>query len=72
MKTLLTALMAGVIACGTAPTLAQEKKPEPAKDQATKPEVKKTEKAKKEPGEKAEKVDAEKDLGKKKVKKGGC
>ena len=72
MKTLLATLMVGVLACATAPASAQEKKSDPAKDQSTKPDVKKAEKVKKEPGEKVQKVEAKKDDGKKKVKKGGC
>ena len=71
MKTLLTALIAGALACAAAPMSAQEKKVEPAKE-ATKGEVKKTDKAPKEPAEKAEKAEVTKDVGKKKVKKGGC
>jgi hypothetical protein len=70
MKTLLAALMVGVLG-GAAPALAQEKKSEPA-GEATKAEVKKAEKAKKQPGEKAEKAEVSKDDTKKKVKRGGC
>lgn len=61
MKTLLAALIAGAFVSAHGPTLAQDKKPEPTKEQVEKAEAKK-----------AEKAEAKKDEGKKKVKKGGC
>jgi len=70
MKTLLAALMVGVLGCA-APALAQEKKSEPA-GEATKAEVKKTEQVKKQTGDKTESAEANKDAAKKKVKRGGC
>ena len=61
MKTLLAALIAGAFALAHGPALAQDKKPEPAKEEAKKAEAKKTDKAQAKQGE-----------PKKKVKKGGC
>ncbi len=61
MKTLMTALIAGAFALAHGPALAQDKKPEPTKEEVKKAEAKKTDKA-----------EAKKDEGKKKVKKGGC
>ena len=66
MKTLLAALIVGTFALVHGPALAQDKKPEPNKEQVKKAEAKKTDtaEAKKDGGKKQE--------GKKKVKKGGC
>ena len=61
MKTLLAALIAGAFALAHGPALAQDKKPEPAKDEVKKAETKKTGKAQ-----------AKQTEAKKKVKKGGC
>lgn len=61
MKTLLAALIVGAFALAHGPALAQDKKPEPTKEEVKKAETKKTDKA-----------EAKKDEGKKKVKKGGC
>jgi hypothetical protein len=68
MKTLLAALIAGAFAFAHGPSLAQDKKPEPTKEEVEKAEAKKAETKK----EKAERAEAKKDEGKKKVKKGGC
>ena len=61
MKTLLAALIAGAVALAHGPGLAQEKKPEPTKEEVKKADAKKIDNA-----------EAKKDEGKKKVKKGGC
>ena len=61
MKTLLAALILGAFALAHGPAVAQDKQPEPAKEEVKKAEAKKTEKA-----------EAKKNEGKKKVKKGGC
>lgn len=66
MKTLLAALIAGTFAFAHGPTLAQDKNPEPTKEEVKKGEIKQTE------TKKTEKAEAKKDDGKKKVKKGGC
>ena len=63
MKTLLAALIAGVVAVGS-PAFAQDKKVEPTSEELKKAEAKKA--------GKAEKSEAKKDQGKKKIKKGGC
>lgn len=61
MRTFLTALIVGAFALAHQPALAQDKQPEPTKEEVKKAEAKKTVKAQ-----------AKKDEGKKKVKKGGC
>ncbi len=66
MKTLLAALIAGAFAFAHGSTLAQDKKPEPTKEEVKKADTKQNE------TKKTEKAEAKKDEGKKKVKKGGC
>ena len=61
MKTLLVALIVGTFALTGGPALAEDKKPEPTKEEVKKADAKKT-----------EKPAAKKEQGKKKVKKGGC
>lgn len=72
MKTLFAALIIGAVVFAGGPTYAQEKRPEPTKDESKKLDVQKTEKSEKEKNELAEKAGVKKDDGKKKVKKGGC
>lgn len=64
MKTLLAALIAGAVVISSSPAFAQQKKPEPTKEEVKKAEAKKA--------EKSEKAPAKKDEAKKKIKKGGC
>ncbi len=61
MKILFAALIVSAFALAPGPVRAQDKKPEPTKEEAKKSEAKKPDKA-----------DVKKDEGKKKVKKGGC
>lgn len=61
MKTFLAALIVGAFALAHGPALAQDKKPEPPKEEVKKADAKKP-----------DKPEAKKDERKKKVKKGGC
>lgn len=71
MKKLFAALIVGAFALAHGPVLAQDKTPQPDKEDVKKAEVKKTDKAEATKDD-AKKDAAKKDEGKKKVKKGGC